>query len=141
MQLLQKMQQPLRCSISHLNYIAVFVLYKLGKIQQICIRIQALLVQDDANSPKIVLLNINSEDRKTEICYWFTTDYEQRIKRERITAPTIFFYCGSLFSVSKSQSYRPPLVLLQFRQSIWQFSMVVLPPSHQGMIWSPSINS
>lgn len=27
-----KMQQPLRCSISHLNYIAVFVLSKLEKI-------------------------------------------------------------------------------------------------------------
>lgn len=42
-----------------------------------------LLVQDDANSPKIVLLNINSEDWKAEICYWFTTDYGQRIKRSQ----------------------------------------------------------
>ncbi len=29
---------------------------------------------------------------------------------------------------------------LQLLQSIWQFSMVVLPPSLHGVIWSPSIS-
>ena len=31
--------------------------------------------------------------------------------------------------------------LLQKRQSIWQFSVVVFPPSHHGVMWSASIFS
>ena len=35
----------------------------------------------------------------------------------------------------------PPLRRLHSRQSIWQLSSVVRPPSHHGVMWSPSMNS
>ena len=37
--------------------------------------------------------------------------------------------------------YFDPFLRLHSRQSIWQFSTTVRPPSRHGVMWSPSINS
>jgi len=54
-----------------------------------------------------------------------------------------FWRCrgGGLFTEERTRPHRPPLRRLHSLHSIWQFSGSVLPPSRQGMMWSPSISS
>jgi hypothetical protein len=57
-------------------------------------------------------------------------------KKEKIKEPrwgSFLIYDRKLWIVSYS-FYFPLFVLLQFLQSIWQFSAVVLPPACQGVI-------
>ena len=52
--------------------------------------------------------------------------------------PQLFFFVNRSF---EENAYRAPLRRLHSLQSIWQFSVTVLPPSRHGVMWSPSINS
>jgi hypothetical protein len=51
-------------------------------------------------------------------------------------------FSGSMVLVGHPLNiYFAPFLRLHSRQSIWQFSTMVRPPSRHGMIWSPSMNS
>ncbi len=56
----------------------------------------------------------------------------------KASPPCMKVPCG-LFGTA--HNHFPPLIRLQFRQSIWQFSGTVVPPSFQGLMWSASISS
>ena len=75
--------------------------------------------------------------------------YKQRVGGSNPSTPTRRHLMMKIvrclfFSFSVSMDLVGQWLLLRrlhSRHSIWQFSITVLPPSHHGVMWSPSINS
>lgn len=100
------------------------------------------------------LVNRRGNYGRKRLCY--STHFRSFYKNEETYRMSAFYYTGlrlpSSLNIKVEVFYRPHPMrarspyfalfrLLQSRQSIWQFSATVRPPSTHGVIWSASICS